>query len=92
MEYPTGATTFGSIANIKCNIGYIINGVDTISCLETGKWNSKPQCVIEGTCTGKKDIIISCLTMPVDTDLFNLILFHSSEKKTLKVSQQYSLA
>jgi hypothetical protein len=40
------ATTFGSTASLVCDRGYDGNG--TISCLDTGSWESPPKCSIKG--------------------------------------------
>ncbi|XP_060577046.1 sushi, von Willebrand factor type A, EGF and pentraxin domain-containing protein 1-like [Ruditapes philippinarum] len=40
------ATTFGSTASLACETGYDGNG--TISCLDTGIWESPPKCSIKG--------------------------------------------
>jgi hypothetical protein len=40
------ATTFGSTASLVCVRGY--NGNRTISCLETGSWETPPRCSIKG--------------------------------------------
>jgi hypothetical protein len=40
------ATTFGSTASLACDRGYDGNG--TISCLDTGSWETPPRCSIKG--------------------------------------------
>jgi hypothetical protein len=40
------ATTFGSTASLVCDRGYGGNG--TISCLDTGSWETPPSCSIKG--------------------------------------------
>jgi hypothetical protein len=40
------ATTFGSTASLICDRGYDRNG--TISCLDTGSWETPPRCSIKG--------------------------------------------
>jgi hypothetical protein len=39
-------TTFGSTASLVCDRGYDGNG--TISCLDTGSWETPPRCSIKG--------------------------------------------
>jgi hypothetical protein len=39
-------TTFGSTASLACDRGYDGNG--TISCLDTGSWETPPNCSIKG--------------------------------------------
>ena len=40
------STTFGSIVNHTCNIGYILNGEDQRECLSNGFWSSPlPTCI-----------------------------------------------
>jgi hypothetical protein len=40
------ATTFGSTASLVCDRGYDGNG--TISCLDTGSWETPQRCSIKG--------------------------------------------
>jgi hypothetical protein len=40
------ATTFGSTVSLVCDRGYDGNG--TISCLDTGSWETLPSCSIKG--------------------------------------------
>jgi hypothetical protein len=40
------ATTFGTIASLVCDRGYDGNG--SISCLDTGSWETPPRCSIKG--------------------------------------------
>jgi hypothetical protein len=40
------ATTFGSTASLVCDRGYDGNG--TISCLDTGSWETSPICSVKG--------------------------------------------
>ena len=41
-------TTFGSIANYDCMLGYVLLGNPTRTCLDTGLWDGEPPC-----CEGK---------------------------------------
>ncbi|CAH1263510.1 CSMD3 [Branchiostoma lanceolatum] len=46
----TGGNFFGNTATYTCNVGYLLSGVSTSTCLSTGTWTSQaPQCTLK-TC------------------------------------------
>ncbi|XP_060596952.1 sushi, von Willebrand factor type A, EGF and pentraxin domain-containing protein 1-like [Ruditapes philippinarum] len=42
------ATTFGSTASLVCDKGFGYDGNGTISCLNTGSWETPPNCSVKG--------------------------------------------
>ncbi|XP_019647923.1 PREDICTED: LOW QUALITY PROTEIN: sushi, von Willebrand factor type A, EGF and pentraxin domain-containing protein 1-like [Branchiostoma belcheri] len=46
----TGSNVFGSTATYTCDVGYLLSGDSTSTCLSTGSWSSQaPQCTLK-TC------------------------------------------
>lgn len=45
----TTKTTYGTVAEVTCEIGYKTTGNNLATCLETGSWSDKPRCEILGT-------------------------------------------
>jgi hypothetical protein len=45
----SAGTKYKATATFRCNIGYNINGANTITCLYNGSWSSSaPTCSIKG--------------------------------------------
>ena len=50
IEYLNG-TNFNAVAKIRCSDGHQLNGLDTVTCLDTGMWSLTSECVIRGKTT-----------------------------------------
>ena len=38
-------TTLGGMVTYTCDIGYILSGSPTVSCLASGSWSTRPTCI-----------------------------------------------
>lgn len=45
VNYPSGRTSYGSVAEFSCNLGFSLVGQQTVICQSSGSWNGNtPTC------------------------------------------------